>query len=81
MNFIHVSTCLLLWWWHDDVACSMFIFLQNCLILSEMKLPPTSNIIFFGKQYSGKKIIMHASIMVSVDTSSAFYDWKFAVII
>ena len=55
MSFIHNSTCpLLLWWYDDDVACSMFISLQDCLNLSEIKLPPSSNIIFFSKPYSEK---------------------------
>ena len=48
-KFIHTSTCPLLWWWYDDRnACSMFGLLQNILHSSEMKLPPESNIIFFG---------------------------------
>ena len=55
MKFIHTSTCPLLWWLYDDyIACSMFIHLQNCLKLPEIKLPPTSDIIFFGKPYSEK---------------------------
>ena len=55
-------------------------FLQSHLNLSQTKLPPASDIIFFGKPYS-ENIILHASIKLSADRSSAFYDWKFAVII
>ena len=49
----------------DDVTCSMFIFLQNCLNLFEIKLPPASNIIFFGNP--------DASIKLSADMSYAFF--------
>ena len=72
MNFIHASICPFLWgWYDDDVACFMFIFLQNCLNLSEQKLPPASDIIFFSKPYS-KKIILNSSIKLSADRSSVF---------
>ena len=57
-KFIHASTCLLLWWWLDNEnACSMFRLLQMVLNLSEMKLPPESDIIFFGIPYSAKIIL------------------------
>ena len=72
MNFIHTFTYPLLWWWYDDnIACFMFIFLQNCLTLPKIKLPPVSDIIFFGKPYSDK-IIVHATTKLSADRSSAF---------
>ena len=81
MNVMHASTCSLLWWWYDDdVACSMFRILHNCLNISETKLLPVSDIIFFGKPYS-EKIILHAYIKLSTERSLPFYDWKFAVVI
>ena len=71
-NFIHASTCPLLWWWYNEkYACSMFRLLQNVLNLSEMKLPPESDIIFFGSPYSAK-ITLHDSIRSSADKSSVF---------
>ena len=80
-QFIHTSTCPLLWWWYDDdVACSVFIFLQNCLNLSEMKLPPASDITFFGKHYSEKSFCMLILSCMQIDLLP-FYDQKFAVII
>ena len=66
MNLMNTSAYPFLWWWYDDVACSMFRFLQNCLNLSETKLLPASDIIFLGKPYSAK-IILHASIKLSAD--------------
>ena len=51
------------------VLCSGFV--QNCLNLSESKLPPASDIIFLGKPYS-EKIILHASIKLFVERSSVF---------
>ena len=73
MNFIHTSTCLLLWrWYDDDITYSMFIFWWKYLNLSEIKLSPASDIIFFGNPNS-KKITLHASIKLSVDMSSAFF--------
>ena len=52
-SFYMSFTCLLLYGWHDDdIAFSMFIFLQNCLNLSEIKLPPMSDIIFYGNPNS-----------------------------
>ena len=55
MNLMHASTCPLFWWWYnDDIACSMFTFFQNYLNLSEVKLLLMSDIVFFGKPYSGK---------------------------
>ena len=71
-NFIHASTCPLLWWWYDDEnTCSIFRPLQKVLNLSEMKLPPESDIIFFGSPYSAK-IILHVSIRLSPDKFSVF---------
>ena len=37
-------------------------FLQNLLNLYEMKLPSTSDIIFFGKPYSDK-MVLHAILL------------------
>ena len=55
MNFMHTSTCPLLWgWYDDDTACSIFRFWQNLFNLSEIKLPPASDISFLGKPYSEK---------------------------
>ena len=72
-NFIHASTCSLFWWWYDDEnACSMFKLLQNVLNLTEMKLPPKSDIIFFHSMYSAK-IILQVSIRLSADKSSVFF--------
>ena len=59
----------------------MFRFLQNLFNLSEIKLPPASDIIFMGKPYS-EKIILNANIRLSSDRSSVFFDDKeLAVII
>ena len=41
------------------------------LNLSEMKLPPQSDIIFFGMPYSAK-MILHANIRLPADRSSVF---------
>ena len=49
----------------------MFRLVQNVLNLSEIKLPPESDIIFFGKMYS-EKTILHVSIKLSADKSSIF---------
>ena len=38
MHLMHASSCPFPWY-DDDVACSMFRFLQNCLHVSETKLP------------------------------------------
>ena len=40
--------------------------------LSEINLPPTSDSIFFGKPYSEKKMILHASVRLSADRPSIF---------
>ena len=56
---------------YDDVACSMFRFLQNCLNLSETKLPSVSDIIFLSKTFS-EKIMLHIGIKLCVDRSSVF---------
>ena len=73
MNLMHTSTPTLLWWWYgDDVAYSMFRFLQCCLNLPETKLLPASNIVFLGKPYSGK-LILHDSIKLSAERSSVFF--------
>ena len=70
---MHASTCQLLSWWYDDEnTCCMFRLQQNILNLSEIKLPPNSNIISFGKPYSEKKMILHVSIKLSADTFSIF---------
>ena len=46
-TFIHASTCQLLWWSYDDEnACPVLRLLQKVLNLSEVKLPPESDIIF-----------------------------------
>ena len=59
----------------------MFIVLQNCFNISEIKLSPASYIIFFGNPCS-EKITLHASIKLSADMSSAFFhNWEFAVVI
>ena len=72
INLMHASTCPLLWWWYDNgTACSMFMPWQNLLNSSEIKLPPASGIIFFGKLYS-EKIILYARIRLSADRSSIF---------
>ena len=73
LSLMHASTYPLLWWWYNDEnACFMFRLLQNIFNLSEIKLPPESDIIFFGKPYSEKKkkTILHVSIMLSADKSS-----------
>ena len=69
---MHASTCPLLWQWYDSKdTCSVFMLLQNVLNLSEIKLPPESHIIFFGKPYS-EKTILCISINLSNDKSSIF---------
>ena len=71
-NFIHASTCPLLWWWYDDEnVYSMFRLLQNILNLSEMKLLAESDVIFYGSPYSAK-IILHVSSRLSADMPSVF---------
>ena len=40
--------------------------------LSEIKLPPESDIIFFGKMYS-EKTMLHVIIRLSADKSSVFF--------
>ena len=55
----------------------MFISLQNCLNFSERKLPPAPDIIFLDNPNSEKKIILNASIKLSVNMPSIFFDcWK-----
>ena len=72
MNFIHASTCPLLYIWYNDyLACSMFIFLQDYLNLSEIKLPPASDI--FYDNPNSEKITLHASIKLSADMSFAIF--------
>ena len=46
----------------DDmmILLTLFKFWQNLLNLSEIHLPPASDIIFLGKPYS-EEIIIHAS--------------------
>ena len=54
-------------------AWSMFRLLQNVFNLSETKLPPKSDIIFFGKPYSAK-IILHVIMRLSADESFILID-------
>ena len=49
----------------------MFRLLQNVLNLSGAKLPPESDIIFFGSA-NYAKIILHVSIRLSADKYSIF---------
>ena len=49
----------------------MFRLQQKVLNLSETKLPPESDIIFFGNLYS-TKIILNVSMKLSADKSSVF---------
>ena len=49
----------------------MFSCLQKSLDLSEMKLVPTSEIIFLGNMYAEKMILKHM-IMLSADSFYAF---------
>ena len=69
-TFLYLSVAVMMV--DNDVACSMFIFLQNCLNLSEIKLPSASVVILFDNPNS-EKITLHASIKLSADMSSAFF--------
>ena len=59
----------------------IFRFLQNHFKLSEIKLPPASDIILLSEPYF-KSIIMHASNWLStLKVFCLFDDWELAVII
>ena len=49
----------------------MFRLLQNVLNLSEIKLPPESDIVYVIHHFLKKKMILHISIKLSADKSSS----------
>ena len=57
MNFMHLSTCPLLWWWHtDNTACSTLMLSQNFWNLPETKFVPVLDISLLGMPYSANMI-------------------------
>ena len=72
-NVIHASTCLLLWWWYDDViVCWVFICMQKCLKVSDVKFVPTCQTIFFGSPHSAK-ISLVICTRISVEGLFTFF--------
>ena len=56
-------------------------FCQSPWIFPEIKLPPASDIISLGSQWS-QKMALHASIKLSADSPSLFFDyWEITIII
>ena len=72
MNLMYTSTCAMLWWWYDEyVSCSVVRCLQNCLNIPEKNYCLCLTL-FSLANHILKKIILQASIKLSVDRSSAF---------
>ena len=60
MNCIHASAWVLLRYLYDnDMACSLFIFLQYSLNFSAASLVSKPFAIFLGKPYSAKMILQN----------------------
>ena len=68
-NMMCVSALSLLWY-DDPTTCSMFIFWQKVLKLSEIKIVPASDIILCGSPYSAN-LILHCHICCFADRLSA----------
>ena len=80
-NFMHASTCLLVWYWYDEVITwSMFSCLQNCLTQSDTKFVTASETIF---SYSPHSAILRCCFnqVISWKTISFFHNREFAVVI
>ena len=77
INLIQASTCPLLWWWYaNDTTCSTLIVLQNCWNLSDTKLVPASDIIFWGIPYSVNMSWWQEICCCNLQYTNSFYYWN-----